>query len=213
MNATALRIVSDVAVSERRVLVVPIKTIERAPYNPEQRTKEGARLGALRDQIKTHGLMYPILITEDRQLIDGHRRLAACESLGHEAIECLVCDLPRDVAFTLINTASMLIGGKGWLEIARGGGHLPPREANKYAELKDLIGSHGIDALIKNGLGLNVLTLCKDAARIGVKKNVGDMILAVAAHRLTNKINAELRADKPDERKVAAINKLLKATN
>lgn len=206
-----IRAISDSTISERRILVIPISTIIHTPYNPTARTKEGARLNKLIDAVRVNGLIYPILITADRNVIDGNRRLTACRLLGHETIECVVSDLDRDEAFTIINTSAMSLGGKGWIDMAQRGGVLPAREAAQFAELKELVGSYGIGLLIKNNLGLNVLPLCKSVAALGVRRKLEDLILDVATKRITNKLNAELRADKPNEKKVAAINKLLKA--
>jgi hypothetical protein len=210
-TAAAIRAVSDTTVSERRILIVPLSTITHTPYNPSARTKEGARLNRLVETIKKNGLIYPILITSDRSVIDGNRRLTACRALGHETIECVVSDLDRDEAFTTINTSSMRLGGKGWLDMASRGGVLPPKESAQYEELRNLVGSYGINLLIKQNLGLNILALCKQVAALGVKRRLEDIILEVATKRLTNKINAELRADKTAEKKITAINRLLRA--
>ena len=212
MNNTIEKIVFDSTISDRKILIIPIATIINTPYNPAARTKEGSRLTRLIDSIKQRGLVYPILITEDRNVIDGNRRLTACRMAGFEKIECVISHLDRDEAFTTVNTTAMPIGGKGWLEIAKGGGHLPPKEASQYKELRELIGSYGIDLLIKQNLGLNILSLCKQIIGLGIKKRVDEVILIAAQHRLTNKLNAELRADKSKEKKVIAINSIFRKT-
>jgi hypothetical protein len=205
------RIVFDAKVSERKILIVPVSTITHTAYNPAARTKEGAKLKKLTESIKKHGLAYPILITADRDLVDGNRRLTACRALGHDTIECVILGMDRDEAFTTINTTSMPIGGKGWLEIGRGGGFLPEKEAKQYNELSALVGRYGIDLLIKQSLGLNVLSLCKSVVELGIRSSLEELILLTATHRLTNKINAELRADKPKEEKARAINRLIRS--
>lgn len=210
IDSSAVKIVFDSTISDRKILIVPIKTIEHTPYNPSSRTKEGAKLSQLIDSIRKYGAIYPILITADRNVIDGNRRLAACRALGHDFIECVISDLDRDEAFTTMNTTINAIGGKGWLEIARGGGYLPKKEKQQYDELSGLVGSYGVDLLVRQNLGLNVLTLCKAVKNLGVRNKIEELILLTASKRLTNKLNAELRADKSTERKVTAIHRLLK---
>ena len=210
MNNTLEKIVFDATISERKILIVPINTIKQTAYNPVGRTKDGAKLKKLIETIKKCGLIYPILITADRDLIDGHRRLAACRTLGLENIECVISPLDKDETFTAVNTNAYGLGGKGWLEVGRGGGFLPPKEASQYKELSSLIGSYGIDLLIRQNLGLNILGLCKSVAALGLKKRLEEIILITAQKRLTNKINAELRANKSNDKKVAAINKILR---
>jgi hypothetical protein len=118
-------------------------------------------------------------------------------------------ELERDEAFTTVNTLSEKIGGRGWLEIARGGGYLPKKEAAEFKELYSLIGSYGVDLLISQNLGLNILSLCKQVCALGTAKRLEEVIMVTAVKRLTNKVNFELRSDKTREQKVQAIDKLL----
>lgn len=210
LDQKILSAISDTSISDRKILNVPISTIIATPYNPSARTKDGAKLNKLINAIKSHGLMYPILITMDRELIDGNRRLKACKALGFETIECVISSVDKDVAFTTINTTSQSLGGKGWLDMAKRGGRLPEPQASQYGKLLSLLGSYGIDLLIKLDIGLAILPLCERAKRIGVKKNLDELILLVAKNRLTNRINMEMRSDRPDEKKAAAINKMLR---
>lgn len=205
------RVVFDAEVSERRILIVPIHTIRHTPYNPAARTKEGEKLRRLISEILLRGLIYPILITNDRDVIDGNRRLAACRTLGHETIECIVSDLDRDEAFTVVNTTAIPIGGKGWLEIGMGNGYMPAKMRQQYDELLDLVGSYGIKLMIDQNLGLNVLPLCKSVIALDAKYNLAQMVMAVAAHKLTNKVNAVIRSGATRSEKVAAIDALLAA--
>lgn len=199
----------DVEISSRMILVVPIHTLSHTPYNPASRTKEGKSLMRLMREISLRGLMYPILITQDRKVIDGNRRLAACRSLGQETIECIVSDIDRDEAFTMVNTTSIPIGGKGWLEIGLANGHLPGRLRQQYDELFCLVGSYGIKLLIDRKLGLNVLLLCKSVAALDHKYSLADVVMSVASMKLTNKVNAVLRSGASRSEKVAEIDALL----
>jgi len=204
------KLVFDSKVSERKILIVPIATISHTPYNPAARTKEGAKLKKLIDAIREYGQLYPVLITADRELVDGNRRLTACRALGHTHVECIILDMDRDKAFTAINTTPEKLGGKGWLEVGRGGGYLFKKERGQYDELVGLIGAFGIDLLIQKNLGLNILPLCKSVANLGLSRGVGEIILLTAKNGLTNKINFELRSDKPKAEKVQALEKIFR---
>jgi hypothetical protein len=207
------KLVFGVEVSDRKILIVPIHTIRHTPYNPASRTKEGAKLSQAIAAIQRHGLLYPILVTTDRDVIDGNRRLAACRALGHKTIECIVCDLDRDEAFTMVNTTAIPIGGKGWLEIGMGNGYLPVRIRQQYDELFSLVGSYGVKLLIDQGLGLNILPLCKGVAALDGKYSLAQLVMAVAAHKLTNKVNFIIRAGGTREEKVTALDGLLKGVS
>lgn len=203
------RVVFDSEVSDRKILIVPIHTVRHTPYNPAARTKEGEKLRRLIDEISVRGLIYPILITSDRDVIDGNRRLAACRALGHKTIECIVSDLDRDEAFTVVNTTAIPIGGKGWLEIGMGNGYMPPKMRTQYDELFGLVGTYGIKLLIDQNLGLNILPLCKSVAALDAKYNLAQIVMVVAARKLTNKVNFILRSGQDREAKVADIDAVL----
>jgi hypothetical protein len=205
------RLALECEVSSRKILVVPIHTIKHTPYNPRSRTKEGGKLSQTILAIQKHGLMYPILITADRDVIDGNRRLAACRALGHKTIECIVSDLDRDVAFTMVNTTAIPINGRGWLEIGMGGGYMPDNLRKAYDELQELVGNYGIKLLIDQQIGLNILPMCKSIAALDAKYDMAQLVMAIAAHKLTNKVNFIVRAPALSrEEKVAAVDKLLK---
>lgn len=206
------RLVFDCEVSARKILIVPIHTIRHTPYNPASRTKEGVKIRQVIAEIEKRGLIYPILITTDRDVIDGNRRLAACRTLGHKTIECIVSELDRDEAFTVVNTTAIPIGGKGWLEIGMGNGHMPAKERAQFDELSMLVGAYGIKLLIDQNLGLNILPLCKSVCAIDAKYALAETIFKVAVGKLTNKVNAILRSGDDREQKVAAMDSLLKVS-
>jgi hypothetical protein len=211
VSAVLDKLVFDAQVSDRKILVVPIHTIRHTPYNPAGRTKEGETLRRLIAEISERGLIYPILITADRDVIDGNRRLAACRALAHKTIECIVSNLDRDQAFTVVNTTAIPIGGKGWLEIGMGNGYMPEKLRKQYDELYDLVGNYGVKLLIDQKLGLNILPLCKSVAALDAKYSLAQLVIAVAAHKLTNKVNFIVRAGGSREEKVAALDALLAA--
>ena len=203
------RVVFDAKVSDRKVLLVPVSTLKHTPYNPPSRTKEGAKLKQLIESVKKYGQAYPILITPDRDVIDGNRRLAASRTLGSEFIECIVCEFDKDEAFSTVNTNAVPLGGKGWLSVARGGGWLPTKEREQYDEIHALIGSYGVDLLISQNQGLNVLPLCKVVCSQGITKRLEEVIMVTAMKKLTNKLNAIIRSDISRLEKCEAIDALL----
>jgi hypothetical protein len=203
------QIIFDAQVSERKILILPTATLRHTPYNPPSRTKEGAKLLALVEAVRQFGILGPVLITPDRDVIDGNRRLAAARVLGLESVECIVCDVDKDRVFAMLNSNTVPLGGKGWLSVGRGGGWLPDRERAQYDEIFKLVGSYGVDLLISQNIGLNILPLCKQVCALGTVKRLEEVIMATAVKKLTNKLNFELRADKPREEKLATVEKLL----
>lgn len=54
----------------------------------ERVRKDFLNIDTLAESIKELGLLQPILVSKDNQLIAGHRRFLACEKLGLKEIEC-----------------------------------------------------------------------------------------------------------------------------
>jgi ParB family chromosome partitioning protein len=71
---------------------IPIDRIRRNPYQPRKRVDEEA-LGRLADSIREHGVLQPVLVTEDAdgyQLVAGERRLRASLMAGLERIPAMI---------------------------------------------------------------------------------------------------------------------------
>ena len=54
--------------------------------------KDLGDLTSLIDSLRSHGLMNPVVITKNNELIAGHRRIASAKVLGWESIEVMVLD-------------------------------------------------------------------------------------------------------------------------
>jgi len=60
--------------------------------SPDRRKVDAGKVSELAESIKTVGLINPITVTADKELVAGAHRLEACKSLGWSEIECLVFD-------------------------------------------------------------------------------------------------------------------------
>ena len=54
--------------------------------------KDLCDLTSLIDSLRSHGLMNPVVITKNNELIAGHRRIASAKVLGWKSIEVMVLD-------------------------------------------------------------------------------------------------------------------------
>ncbi len=55
-------------------------------------------LTLLMDSMRRHGLLNPIVITRDRELVAGHRRLEAARRLGWQRITASIIDTDQETA-------------------------------------------------------------------------------------------------------------------
>lgn len=206
------KIVFDAKVSERKILLIPTNTIVSTHYNPKTRTKEGKALSELSASVKKYGVIQPLIITADRDLVDGNRRLKAAKLAGMQYVECIIlaANVDKDSVFGDMNTTSEKIGGKGWLEAIRlGNTKAPTKYLIQYNELFKLIGTYGIDILIEKRIGLNILDLCKSVKALGLTIRLDALLMKVAQAKLTNRINAIYRSDISREEKVQMLDALL----
>lgn len=102
--------------STRTVELVSIASIKKAPFNPTNRT-EPRKLARLRASIERIGLVYPIALNNQNQLIDGHRRLAAAEGLGWTEIPAVRVSGNRAEIYGEVNDNSRRLTGKDLLSI------------------------------------------------------------------------------------------------
>jgi DNA modification methylase len=82
------------------VTEVPIEHLRPDPANP--RRIDEVALNALERSIRRYGLVQPIVVRQEDQLvIAGHQRLAAARRLGMTTVPVLYCDLGLDDAHAL----------------------------------------------------------------------------------------------------------------
>lgn len=91
-----------------------INRIKPRPYNPAVRLKDAGFL-KLEREIAELGLMYPLLVKNNGDLIDGHRRLQAMKNIGFTEVPVIVVSNKEsaDEIYGRINiTAARLTGNQ-----------------------------------------------------------------------------------------------------
>ena len=131
-----------------KIIMVPVGSIKTAPFNPAKRSEDGERLRALIEGIKElGGIVYPLIISSDNRLIDGHRRLAAAKKLQMKEVPAIVLPLELQRSWVLLNDLQMKNSGRAWTEIVVNGvsiENLPPKIRRDFEKLYILIGDEGI---------------------------------------------------------------------
>lgn len=96
------------------VKMVPIKELKQASFNPPKRLND---IRGLQKSIEEIGLQYPILVNAKNEVIDGHRRMHACELLGWEEVPVLVSASERNRTYAEVNATSKIMSGNDVLFI------------------------------------------------------------------------------------------------
>jgi hypothetical protein len=102
-------------VARPSVTLVPVAKLNPAPYNP--RKISGAMLASLKDNIRAHGLLQPVVVQRrGRVVIGGHQRLRALREIAAEDgtdvadVPCILVDV-GDREAKKLNLALNKIGG------------------------------------------------------------------------------------------------------
>lgn len=136
-----------------QVITSEIKT---AKYNPKARVEH---LGTLMKSIKEFGIIMPLVIDADKNLIDGHRRLASAKLLKMAKVPVVQINgnLAKDKAYEIINTTSKRISNHDFIYIHINGGSIPKRALNKINLLEEVVGTDGLKKLGDKGVTYTVL--------------------------------------------------------
>jgi hypothetical protein len=136
------------------------KRIKPAAYNPPNRI---AGTTSLLKSVKEHGIIVPLIIDKEGNLIDGHRRLHVAKFLKIKTVPVIVLTntLTKDVAYDVINTNSKKISNHDILFIYLNGGHVPKIALKYIKEMEELIGSSGLKKLAEKSTTYTIITYGK----------------------------------------------------
>jgi hypothetical protein len=156
--------------------IVELQTSEIAPlpFNPPTRVEEDG-LKELLASIEKRGIIQPLVVTPNKQLIDGHRRLKCAEMLGIKTVWGNIVDA-EDIAdlYVELNNAAKTIAPKDWLVIHLMGGVIPRRNLTTINALKRAVGDAGLQKLALRrmstsiyGIATMVATYCDVRDQLG----------------------------------------------
>lgn len=140
-----------------------------APFNPARRTEDETKLKALEAAIvEAQGIIQPLIISRDRRVIDGHRRLQAAKNLGYSEVPCIVSPLAMQVGWRVLNATSMPVTSNDWAQAYYTGmsiENLPAKDRKNIQEIKRLLGEDGFVSLAEKRMSPNVIMEARTIAR------------------------------------------------
>ena len=139
--------------------------LKYSKHNPKRRLEQ--KLGQLCKSIQAIGLQYPILVTSNNVVIDGHRRLAAYKRMGLENIASLVTDqTPNDVYSEVNANAYKLSGNDAMYVYLVDPTAVRPQVRRRFQRMEDRLGRPMVETLQKHGFSVVVFCfaehLCKE---------------------------------------------------
>lgn len=161
-------------------MITQIRTseIKTAKYNPKMRAEQ---IAPLVKSIKEFGIIIPLVVDADKNLIDGHRRLASAVRLKLEKVPTIQMDpkISKDKAYEIVNATSKKLTAKDWIYIHVNGGSVPRKPLNQINLLEELVGPDHLKKLGAIGASYRVLDYayrirkyCHDTSETFLKKAV-----------------------------------------
>lgn len=122
--------------------------IKPAKYNPKARTE---KLNGLIKSIKEHGIIIPLIIDSENNLVDGHRRLESAKKLKLETVPTIQIkkDIPKDLAYEIVNTNAKRLATGDYIYIHLNGGTIPRKILTQIDMLSEIVGEEGLNRLAK----------------------------------------------------------------
>jgi hypothetical protein len=126
-----------------------VESLKVSVYNPPSRT-EKVGLKHLRSSVSKRGILYPLLVTKDMTVIDGHRRLAVAKELGLEEVPIIILagDDDRDV-FMEINESARKLGTRDALWVYLRGGKVSEKLSIQIRHIDDVMGRAFLEKLLE----------------------------------------------------------------
>lgn len=175
-----------------KLLQVKPSALIAANYNPEIRTWK-KELNALLLSIKEHGILNPILVDSEMNVIDGHRRLACARLLKLATIPIVVSDtkLTKDECYETINTTARKMSANEMIYVYVKGGRVPAKIEKRIKHLENILGSSELKKLGNKYISISVLSqgtkvsnFCNDKS----PKFMKDAILWIVKHKQSYKV-------------------------
>jgi len=141
-----------------------IASLKGAGYNPKVRIN---RVNPLIRSIERVGLLYPILVNKSMQVVDGHRRLKACERLGWDEVPIIVVEGEQSELFSEANTSARVFTGNQTLNVylkeprAVGG-----RARANIQACEDVVGRAILRRMASEGFSIRTWDVARRVARL-----------------------------------------------
>lgn len=149
---------------------MPLDRLRGAPYNPGSRL-EARKLRKLADSMDLIGLIYPVVVTPDFMIVEGHRRTAAAKLLGWADIMCILTEEAPEQIYSSINRCAHNMTGNeslvAWLVEPRS---IDPSWGRKYEKMMQVLGQDMVESLASEGYSYAIFDTAK---RVG--RYLGDM--------------------------------------
>lgn len=145
------------------VFRMPVADIVPAPFNPASRTSP-RNLKRLLTLIREKGFRFPVYLSRDGVLGDGHRRVACAKIIGLPDVPAMRFDLSADELFEMNDGMKTITDAQLLDAYRRGFRRIRSSKLGRIQTLRDLIGEDGINRLADQGVSIHILSMARMVA-------------------------------------------------
>lgn len=151
-----------------------------AGYNPSIRTDKKS-VKQLLESIKQNGILYPILVDKNLNVIDGHRRLSCAKTLKLTVVPCLISDtkMSKDACYETINTTARKMSASEMIYVYVRGGKVPDSVEKRIKILQNIVGHKELKKMGDKFISISVMSqgnkiakYCNEKSDAFVKKAI-----------------------------------------
>ncbi len=159
-----------------KIVLLTVKDLIAANYNPAHRTDEKATKAFAKQLLSDGRVLIPILVQSDEKtIIEGHRRTAASAFLEWEKIPAIIVtdsDKTPEQIYASVNSTAKKMGGSDALDVwLKNPEAVPEKLGKSMTTIREAIGKPMMAKLLKMGLSARTYGTAK---RVASYCNVAD---------------------------------------
>jgi hypothetical protein len=143
---------------------IEVSKIKAAKHNPKGRDDD---INGLARSIEAVGLLDPVKVTTELEMIDGHRRLAAFKKLKYTEIDAIVLSGNASEMYAHLNGQSKRLSGNQMLQVYLANEEAVPKVSRaRFAEAEETLGESLFKRLVNDGASIATYNLAVRLANL-----------------------------------------------
>jgi hypothetical protein len=175
---------------------VSVSKIKTMRYNPQYRLEEHV-LAPLLDSIRRVGIINPLIVGDNNNLIDGHRRLKCAKILGMATVPTIKHDGDVNELYQEVNTTARRLTNADYLAIYYAGGNVGVRRNAKLDKIKEIVGDEIIKYAVTEGVSYTTIIQGIEAAKLIGYTNVPKLVVWLIKYKLSYRLRRVLEDRMP----------------
>jgi hypothetical protein len=180
--------------------LVKVRELKPSHWNPPARVELKA-IKQLAESMDRIGQQVPILVTEGRQIVEGHRRWAAAKYLEWDYLSaCIVPNEMSEAIYAEVNSNVKKINGADALAVwIKNPSAVMPGQSKAFTKAENVVGKATLAYIAKMGLSCRVIRTAQSVARLCGLDNVKEIVEWLIRYSDTGMIGHIMKATEAGE--------------